>query len=357
MAEVTYATRGQVKQSLEVAASSYADHLIDSKLKAATESVEGLLHRRFYPETKTVKFDWPNGSSAPPWELDLGINEIISVSQLTSGGVVIPPGDVIPRRHDNHNEPPFTFLELNQASSSAFRGGDTWQQSIELTGLFGFRDTNTTMVDGSLTSNLNNTDSSSMATIVPVNAILEIDAGALVVVGTERMIVRECFMADTGGNTTNDVIDSQNAKVIPVTDGTAFALREVILVNGERMRIQDIAGNNLVVVRAYDGTSLTTIPNGTDVFAYRSFLLQRAVLGSTISTHVAPLPVTAHRFPTLVTELCIAEAVVLLEQNAAGYARTVGSGTAQREVAGLGLEDLRTRTIQAYGRSQRSQAV
>jgi hypothetical protein len=49
--------------------------------------------------------------------------------------------------------------------------------------------------------------------------------------------------------------------------------------------------------------------------------------------------------------------VVALEQNAAGYARTVGSGNSERETSGAGIEDIRNRAMQAFGRLNRSTAI
>lgn len=54
-----YVTREQVKQALDVKAPARSDLQIDLAIQAASDSVEGLLHRVFYPQDMTRYFDWP----------------------------------------------------------------------------------------------------------------------------------------------------------------------------------------------------------------------------------------------------------------------------------------------------------
>lgn len=54
-----YATREQVKQALDIKESARSDLQIDIAIEAASDSVDGLLHRVFYPQVMTRYFDWP----------------------------------------------------------------------------------------------------------------------------------------------------------------------------------------------------------------------------------------------------------------------------------------------------------
>ena len=134
---------------------------------------------------------------------------------------------------------------------------------------------------------------------------------------------------------------------------------ETILIGSERMRIDDIAGNNLIVTRAWDGTALAahSLGAGSPLYGLRTFTIARGVLGSTAAAHTSADPVYAHEFPALINELTIAEAIVMIEQAASGYARVIGAGPNAREATGKGLDDIREQAMQAYGRRNRTAAI
>ena len=127
--------------------------------------------------------------------------------------------------------------------------------------------------------------------------------------------------------------------------------------DGERMLIDDIAGTSLIVRRAWDGTALAAHTTGATIFALRQFTVTRGALGSTAASHSSSDPIYVHAFPGLINELCVAETVCALEQNAGAYARTVGTGASARDSVGAGLEDVRARAYAAYGRKARLGAV
>lgn len=352
---IWYATRERVSSSLEIAHTAKNAAIIDACLDAATPAVESLLHQRFYPEQATRKIDFPNFSYSPTWQLDLQGNYIISATSLVAGGVTISSSDYILRRWDDKQEPPYQYLEIDLSSSSAFAAGPTFQQAIQLTGLYGWNDTDTSIVHALLGGSVN----ASVTTFVlnPSSGIYEIGVGSILLIGTERCIITNRRMSDTGVNLTANLDDSQADVVLTVGDGTAFAVGETILIGPERMRIDDIAGNSLIVTRAFDGSLLDVHTAPLDIYALRTCTVSRGALGSTATSHSANDSVYVHKFPPLVTELAVAETVVMLEQNAAAYARMVGSGASARESGGQGLIDLRNMAVTAYARKARSAAI
>jgi hypothetical protein len=352
---IWYATREQIKLSLEVAHGSRANAMIDRCIDAASRAIEGQLRRRFYPERKTVKFDWPNYQGAFPWQLWLDGNELISLETLTVGGSAISASDYLLRRSDDIDEPPYNLLEIDLSSSAAFSSGDTHQQAILALGLYGWNNTDSSITHATLGGNVN----SSVTTFVlnPSSGIYGVGVGSIVLIGTERVVVTERRMSDTTQNLQSTMAELQSDQTVDVTDGTAFAIGETILIDSERMRISDIAGNNLIVERAWDGTTLGAHSASADVYAERTFTVQRGALGSTAASHTSGDLAYAHGYPALINELCVAEAVVMLEQNSAAYARVVGSGASAREAVGKGLDDVRARAYEVYGRCGRSAAI
>lgn len=353
---LAYATRGQVQEALEITSSSRSNAETDRALVAARLAVEGLLRRRFYPELKTVKFDWPNNNYSPSWTLRLDGNEMASLTALTAGGTNILSGAFL-RRDDNLDEPPYNMLQVDTSSAYAFQSGTTFQRSIHVTGVFcSGPDTATSIASCSLGGDIN----SSVTTAVfnPAGGIFNVDVGSLLLIGTERFSIVERRMSDTGQNLQSNMDDVRSDRIVDVTDGTAFAVGETLLLGSERMRITDIAGNNLVVDRAWDGTVLADHTAPEDVYALRTFTVQRGVLGSTAAAHTsAGGTVYTHEYPALVSELNAAEAIVMLAQKTSAYARQPGSGANARESAGQGIVDLRNLAIQTYGRVSRSGAV
>lgn len=352
---VWYATEEQVRSSLEIIGSRRSKVLIRQKLEHASRAVEGLLHRRFYPEIRTVAMDWPNYQYGPPWTLYLGDNELISLTTLTSGGTVIPGADVILRRDDDRQEPPYNRIEIKLSSASAFAGGITFQQSAVMLGAFGYNATDTSLAACALGANIN----SSVTTIVlnPVAGQYPIGVGSILLIGTERLILADRLMSDTAINSGGALTALQSGNTLPVPDGTLFSIDEIILIDAERMRISDIAGNNLIVDRAWDGTTLAAHNTNSDIFALHTFVAKRGQLGTTAAAHVTTDPIYVHDFPGSVNELALAETVCALEQNSSAYARVVGSGPNARESAGKGLEDVRNTAVQTYGRKARLAAI
>lgn len=351
---IFYATREQVLRSLEILQSAYAGSLIDAKIDSSSRSIEGQLHRRFYPERRTILKDWPNPNPAYTWEVDLGDQELISTTAVISGGTNITANTFL-RRGDDLQEPPYGLLQVDLASQQAFAAGTTFQRSLSIAGLFGHNDTDTSLAGGAMNGAINSAVTS--INIKPTGGLYTPGIGSILLVGTERMIVVYRQMVTSAQTISADVAALQATQTISSVGAANLAVGETILIDGERMLINDIAGTTILVRRAWDGTALAAHTTGATIFALRQFTVRRGALGSTAAAHSDLDPVYVHEFPALINELCVAETVCALEQNAGAYARTVGTGSSARDAVGAGLEDVRARAYQAYGRKLRLGAV
>jgi len=348
-----YATREEIKAELDVKETARSNARIDRALADATEAVEGLTHRVFYPALDTRKMDWPPRSGATPWILRLDSNEIISVTSLTSGGVAVAASDYLLRRADDRAEPPYTRIEINLSSNASFGGGDTYQQDIVITGLYGYRNDETAL--GTVTEALDATE-----TGVDVDAATSaaVGVGSLLRVDNERVIVTGRAQLDTGQTLGGSgLTNTNNSVTVTVPSGAAFAAGETILIDGERMRVDDIAGNTLVVTRAWDGSTIAAHSVGATIYAPRTLTVERGALGTTAAAHNSGASVYRWDAPGSVRQLCIAEALTDLLQGRSGYARTAGSGENERETSGRGLKDLRDRVYTSHGRKARMRSV
>ncbi|MGI5286638.1 hypothetical protein ACQEVF_25320 [Nonomuraea polychroma] len=358
---VTYCTREDVQRALDVKETARSSRQIDRAIEASSDAIDGgadgpnrgagLLKRRFFPEVKTVSFDWPNSQRARSWRLWLDQHELVSATTVTSGGTTIAASDYVLYPSDG---PPYNRLEIDLSSTAAFDGGDTHQQSISINGTWCGCDT-TTATAGTLAEALDASE-----TAVDVSDSSLIGVGDLIVVDSERMLVTSKAMLDTGVNI--DAGDSLTAAASDVsitmsTTTNAPTVDEVILIDSERMLVVDVAGTVLTVKRAWDGSVLAAHAGGADIYAPRTLTVTRGAYGTTAAAHDSGDTVARHVVPGLVRDFSLGLALVQLLGEQAGYARTAGTGEAQREVTGRGLAQLRKDCIAAYGRKARIRGV
>jgi hypothetical protein len=329
----SYATVDDVRAALDVAESARSDRQITRILRGVSRDIDGQMHRRFYPLVATRTFDWPDRAHGRSWRLWLGRDELISVTILSSGGTTIAAGDYLLR--PDHG-PPYDRIELNLSSSASFGGGATHQRDVTVTGVWGHGAD--TEAAGTLAEDLDATE-----TGVDVSDSTLIGVGDLLLVGSERMVVTGRGMLDTGQDLTSALTASTAAVAFTVASGAALAVGETLLVDSERMRVTDIAANTVTVRRAVDGSVLAAHSSGASVFAPRTLTVVRGALGTTAAAHSTAAAVSRHVVPDPIRDLAVAEALVRLGREQAGYARTVGSGDGVRAAPGGDIRDIRAR--------------
>lgn len=352
---VWYTTREEVKSALESAETARNNVQVDRAIEASSRALEGpgLLNRRFYPELATRSFDWPDVSGSLSWQLWLGQHELISATSITSGGVALAAGTYL--LEPVNTGPPYDRIEIDLSQGSAFSSGSTFQRAIAVLGLWGHR--NDTEPAGALAAAISSTTATTI-TVTDGSMPTGVGVGHLITIDSERLIVTGKSMADSGQTLGGSGLTASTAGVsVAVTTGSAYAVDEVILIDSERMRIVDIAGNTLTVKRAWDGTVLAAHSVGATIYAARTLTVTRGVLGTTAATHTNSTAITRHAAPGPVRTLCLAESMNTLLQEGAGYARVIGSGESAR-TAGIGaLKSLRQQVIDTYGRGLRTRAV
>lgn len=334
-------TREDLLRAANVSYSVAAVRQVDDAISSATDTVEDALHRTFFPTLATRYVNWPDGLGTAAWRIWLEQDECISLTSVTSGGVALTSYYLEPANLG----PPFDRLEINRATNTAFSGGTTPQRNIALVGLFGYRDDTTPA--GTLAEAL---DASEVD--VDTSDASQWGVGDVLVAGTERMTVTDRSWLTTGQAIVGSLTASAADKSITVADGTKVHPGETLLADSERMLVEDVAGNVVTVKRAVDSTVLATHSTAT-LYAQRTARVVRSTYGTTAATHADTLAISRVVIPALVKELSLAEALNTLEQRSSAYVRVIGSGDNARNASGGGLEDIRARTYQAYGRKVR----
>lgn len=343
MAVVWCATLEDVKAATDTRETARNNRQVGRAIAAATDSVEDLLGRRFYPEVDVRVADWPGhvdpvDGSRVVW---LGRDELVVLDELTVGGVLVDEQSWS-LLSDRDGEPPYVAVRLDP--SVTLPPGVAAAGAVGLAGTFGFWLAEDAA--GALTDSID----ADKAT-VDVSDSSTVGVGSLLRIGAERMLVDRKSMMDTGQNTLGALTKNAPDQLLLVGSGAAFAEGETVMVDAEKMLVVEIAANTLVVKRAWDGSALADHGSGVDVYAPRRLTVRRGVLGTTAAVHDAGAVVARHRDPDLVRQLGVAESLVGMAQENAAYGRTVGSEGAERPAAGAGIEDLRTRARKAYGRT------
>lgn len=344
--EPWYATRQQVMRALDVQPSGRTALQVDRALSSASRGIDRMCLRRFYPEVKTVTFDWPAEQLADGGRLYLDGADLISVTAITGGGTSITSSVLL--RPDTG--PPYTYLELDNTTSAGY-GGDSTQRAVSVTGLFGYRNDETTVtaLNGGVTASV---------TTITVDSSVGLGVGSVIRIDSERMIVREMRLVDTGQDLTDALTAQNNDTSFGVADGTLFAVDEELTVDTERVRVNDVAGNTLIVDRSEAGIgALATHTIGTSIYAPRSLVVERGALGTTAAIHADNATVVRWDPPPEIQDLAVAMAIEQMSQEQAGYGRTSGSGESARAVSGDGLAGKKQAVLRGYGRRARVAAV
>lgn len=357
MGAVWYASREDVQSALDINQSSYRNDQVDRAIEAGARAVDQLINRHRHgiaPRLATRYFSWPSSDFSPSYRLWLDENELISVTSLVAGGTTLTAGEYF--LEPVNSGPPYSYIEINLGSTGSFSTGSTSQRAIAITGLFGHSDNSRPA--GTLAEALD-----AVETAVDVSDSHVIGVGDVIRVDDERMIVTDKSTLDSGQNLQSAMLVSLSDRTVDVTDGTQFHVGETILIDEERMRITDITGNNLRVIRQYDGSQLAAHSGTADIFVYRTLAVERGALGTTAATHSTSAAITKWDVPSPARTLNIAEAITYIEQESSAYGRRVGSDEAERDASGTevftgrGLNDIRRTAKVFFGRRFRKRAV
>lgn len=350
-----YCSRGEVKLALDYKESAIADARIDRAIEDASREIDRVLARNFYPYWDTRYFDWPTHQYATPWRVWLDKNEVCALpTEITNsnGTETIPSSDYFMRPDDAlQRGMPFTLIEINLGSQSAFNSGVSYQRSVAITGVFGY--SMATDPAGLMLASMASSDTTAH---IPNSAL--VDVGTVMIIDSEYMIVTDANPIATAGTLAGNLDAQSYTNAIPVSTGmgTTYAKLEVITIDGEDMLIVKIVGDSLHVRRAWNGTPLASHTSGASIYANRLVSVARGCVGTSAAIHNNAAPVSVHHVPGKIKELCIAEAGTRTLGESSGYAQQYGEAGATTKL-GAGLPDLWVGAMASYGRQIRKRTT
>ena len=351
--DLTLTTREAIKAASDIAATARADDAIDRANASASEAVEGELNRRFRPLLTTLYRDWPHPDHpSTTWKLWLDADELISITSLTVAGETFTEDTDFWLRPETG--PPFNRIELNLGGDnpSFNSAASTAQRSIVAVALVGHSNTERTL--STLAEAL---DATETGVDVTGAVAAKVGVGDIIRVDTERMWVSERDWLDTTQNTGGALTAAVNDQALAVTDGTAFATGERLLIDSETVEITAITGNTLTIRRSVDGSTLAAHSSGADIYASRTLTVERGVLGTTAATHISSATVHRHVVPRLVEQVTVLEALAELGLSRAGGSTQAGEGTARADSGGGGIAAVWERCRVRYQRRGRFRTV
>lgn len=323
---VAYCTRETVANVMDQSNLVRLNRRIDDAIVAGARDVEGVCHRRFYPISGTRYLDplWVSGDTM--W-VNTQDYEILSLASLTVNGSALVAGTDYFLEWPGGDGPPYTAIRKIRDSGTAW---PTTQRDIVAVGVFG--GSNGTADAGTLAAQI-----TAGATTMTVSDASLVGVGDLVTVDSERVAVTEKALATTTATLTGNVTADESVTTVPVSSGALVHKGEVITVGSERMFVEDVAGNNLIVTRAEQGSVLAAHSTSDVVYAPRLCTITRGATGTTAATHLTSAALLRNRAPALASELNVAYAINNLVQSSSGYARVAGTGDNRRESGGTGV--------------------
>src|SRR5882762_10294767 len=341
MVTIWYASMEDVKRAADISSSAGKDAEVMQALDESSDAVEKLCRRVFYPTVATRQFPWPQDWTQNARILELGKNELISVSSVVNGdGQTVAPSSI--SLHPADTGPPYSTVLNTDAFLAATAFPLAMGASITVSGTYGHKINEQSVA--TTTTNLS-------GTTVTVNNSSKLGIGSLIRIGNERLVITAKGWTDSLNAVPITLTNLSSDDTFTVTSGASYFIGEMLLIESERMIIRDIVGNKLIVKRAVDGTVLNAHTTITLVNVARLLTVERAVLGTTAIDTPSPTAVQLFVFPPLVRRLARAEALNALQQDSASYAHMAGSTSDRATPMNIhALDELRIRVQLAHGR-------
>lgn len=333
MARIVYATRSDIETSPTARYPPGLRTEILESLRKASQQADDAARRQFHPTLAATRYYNYPSSSVTDGTLWLDDTDLLTVNTLTVAGTVISSADYV--LEPVNDGPPYQAIRILDTSSSSWGSGDSRFRAIQVDADIGY--TQETRAAGTLTLAPTGTAGTTFTGADPT----KVDVGHLAKINDEWVNVTGRSFLDSGATITGALTDNVTDRTLTVSSAAGLVEGETLAIDFEEMTIRRIDGTSVLVERATGGTTLAAHSGGAGFDRWNSYTIERAVIGSTAATHSNDDAVAVWVPPPLARELVIATAITDLQQHSSAYARTVGSGEAEREFKGVGLKDTR----------------
>lgn len=303
-----YCTLAELIGDLELeGVKAFNEGALLSRIEAASEWIDREFGN-FIPivETRTV-----DGSG----EVDLFVKPLLALTSLVMDGQAIQTSDVLlypEGRYWEHG--PYTRMRANP-DSNAFHLWTTKKQGVTIGGWWGLYERSVQL--SAVSSQLVGDDT------LAVSNGASISPGMVMLIGDEQELVTGYGEASDSTANLNGAVDGAQ-ETITLDNASLVNTGETIRVDFEQMKVQDKAGNVLLVRRGWNGTAKASHLSGADVAVFRTFLVMRGVNGTTASAHDGAA-IGRYVPPADVNWLCRQMAGLMHKKAASGFAGKTGN--------------------------------
>jgi hypothetical protein len=321
-----YCSREAVKRAIGIQGVDH-DPMIDRIIEGVSRQIDHITRRFFIPKTETRLYRWPPEQSTRADYLWLD-QDLLAVTTLRSEAQNSSPTTIASTDYflEPNNVLPYNRIEIDASSTASFQAGDTPQRSISVLGRWGYSED--TRSAGTVISGLS---SDATATSMVCSDSELINVGDTLLIESEQLFVSDRSFAALDSILTNGTLTANQAENITVDGSHGIAARETIRINDEEMFVTGVSGNNLTVIRAYNGTTLAAHSDDQNVHINRTLTVERGINGTTSATHANSTTISVYEPPFEVTNYAIAESVARYSQERSGWGRVSGAGESQRE--------------------------
>lgn len=209
-----YCTLAQIQAYLGLSSTTAADDaLLFDTMKRASRAIDRICRRIFYPMTETRKFDHPDNVEWLPLRADL-----LACTTLVIDSETVPSTEYYLKPS---NAKAYQWIELKKGGAYLFAWTETPQESISITGVWGWHDNYADAYEAS---------------------------------------------GQTVANTTQI---SATGTTLAVAVATPFSVGQTLKIEDELVMVTALSGTNLTITRAVNGTTGATHANGKAISIYR----------------------------------------------------------------------------------------
>ncbi|MBN8654826.1 MAG: hypothetical protein J0M11_03750 [Anaerolineae bacterium] len=313
-----FATVNEIHEGSELRGSEKEFRVFEKLLAASQLLTMRVGH--FLPVLETRTLNAPKTST----KLFLPFS-LLSLTSIVNDGTTLSGSDYLLKPDGGHwANGPYTYLEIDPDATN-LSAWDTDADGIVITGRLGLF--NATLALG---ATLGAALSDTTGTLLQVSNGAKVSPGAVLLVDSEWLFVRETTTPVTAVTTLGAALDA-NAETCTVASGAALNVGEIIRFDFEQAKVIDINSNSVYLQRGWNKTTKTSHLINANVDVYRKFTIDRGVNGSTAATHTQGTAISRQQIPADVNELTRKIAVRMLKDAATGYAGRTGdeaTGTA-----------------------------
>lgn len=310
---------------------------IDDAIEASAQDITSAPLRRIHPiENHTVKYDWPPKDKSRNNILWFNDVDVLEINSLKIDGTLIDPNDYI--LHPYNVDKPYRWVELKDSSGKVFTSSADRQHAIEINATTGYD--NTMVKDGIISSVLDADDN-----LVKMTSC-DVGVGSLLKINSEWVNVIDRFWSQTMDILTEDADSQSNVITLTIASLGAYMPGEVIRIGQEIMRVESYSeySGDLMVQRAVHGSPLSNLKKGSVIERQDLYKLERAVLGSNLTSHAIQTDVYRWKVPPLINQLAIAETLLTLHKSVTNYRIKLS------EASSWPIEDLRLKVWAKFKR-------